>query len=55
MKRLSPHQVRRVAVEAAVDPRTVVRFLRHQRVSSTCRARIEAALKHLGATLEVAP
>lgn len=39
------HELRRLSVEACCDPRTVVRFLKGQRVQSTTRVRIEAALK----------
>jgi hypothetical protein len=44
---LTAHERRRVAVFAAVDPRTVVRFLRGQPVASTCAARIREALRRL--------
>jgi hypothetical protein len=47
---INPHDRRRVAVTAAVDPRTVDRYLRGQAVASTCAARIREALEHLGFT-----
>jgi hypothetical protein len=45
---LSPHEERRVAVHAAVDPRTLRRYLVGEPIVSTCRARIERALEELG-------
>ena len=42
---LTPHEEREVAVHAGVDPRTVRKFLAHGAVTSTCAARIEAALR----------
>jgi len=45
---LTPHDRRRIAVAAAVDPRTVDRYLRGQTVASTCTARIRDALARLG-------
>jgi hypothetical protein len=41
---ISQHDLRRVAVEAACDPRVVVKYLRRMPQPSTMRARIEAAL-----------
>jgi DNA-binding LacI/PurR family transcriptional regulator len=53
---LSAHDVRRVAVEAYADDRTVRRYLSDpERVRSISRARIEAALVRLGLVREVAP
>ena len=45
---MSAHDRRRIAVAAAVDPRTVDRYLRGQKVASTCTARIRQALRQLG-------
>lgn len=42
---ISQHDLRRVAVEAACDPRVVVKYLRRMPQPSTMRARIEQALK----------
>ena len=44
---ISRHELRRIGVAACVDPRTVARFLRGERLTSTCRARIEQALVEL--------
>lgn len=44
---LNPHELRRIAVEASCDPKTVRRFLTGQAVRPTCRARIESALRVL--------
>ena len=46
--RLSPHEARRIAVEAICCERTVRRFFAGLPVRSTCRARIDEALKSLG-------
>ncbi len=45
---LTPHDLRRVAVEAGVDPRTVQRYLDGARLVSTCIDRIRRALAALG-------
>ena len=45
--RLDSHTVRQVAVDAACDPRTVLRFLAGRPVYSTTKARIEHALRRL--------
>ena len=45
---ISAHEARVISAAAAVDPRTVIRFLRGGRVASTCRARIVAALLEHG-------
>ena len=45
---LSAHDVRRVSVLAAVDQRTVVRYLTGGRQPCTTRARIAGALRELG-------
>lgn len=41
------HAVRAIAVEAVMDPRTVLRFLRGERVRGTSRLRIERAIRTL--------
>lgn len=47
--KLHAHDVRRVAVEACADDRTVRRYLADpERVKSTSRVRIEGALVRLG-------
>ncbi len=46
--RLSPADVRAVAVEAGRDTRTVERYLRAEPQPSTTRAGIERALRALG-------
>jgi hypothetical protein len=46
---MTSHILRRIAVEAGdVDPRTVARFLRGDRVTPVNRERIESALARLG-------
>lgn len=45
---LTPHDRRRVAVEAGCDPRTVTKFLAGGHVVSTVDARILRALEALG-------
>jgi hypothetical protein len=45
---LTAHEERAIAVSACVDPRTVRRFVAGERVTSTCAARIELALRALG-------
>jgi hypothetical protein len=45
---LTPTQVRRLAVEAGVEPRTAAKYLRGERVVSTCADRISRALDVLG-------
>src|SRR6266851_1750416 len=45
---LTPHETRRVAVEAGCDPRTVRRYLDGEPVVSTCSDRIRRALDALG-------
>jgi hypothetical protein len=40
----TPHEVRRIAVEAGTDPRTVAKYLAGGRVVSTCADRIRRAL-----------
>ena len=42
--KLTPAQIRRIAVEAGVEPRTAAKFLRGQRVVSTCADRIQRAI-----------
>jgi hypothetical protein len=46
-RRLSAHEVREVAVISITDPRTVVKYLRGERVQSTSALRIERALADL--------
>lgn len=45
---LSPAEIRRVAVEAGVEPRTAAKYIRGERVVSTCVDRIRRALTTLG-------
>jgi hypothetical protein len=45
---LSPHDERRVAVEAGCDPRSVRAYIEGRSQRSTTAARIEAALARLG-------
>lgn len=45
---LTPTEVRRVAVEAGVEPRTAAKYLRGERVVLTCADRIRRALTALG-------
>lgn len=45
---LTAHERRRLAVEAAVHPATVERYLAGAPVRSTCRSHIERALVALG-------
>lgn len=47
---LTAHERRRLAVEAAVHPATVERYLAGELVRSTCRSHIERALVTLGRT-----
>jgi len=47
---LSQHDLRRAAVAAGCDPRTVARRLRGERQPSPIRARIDDALRALGFT-----
>lgn len=47
---LNAHDVRRVAVAASVDPRTVRAYLRGDRTQSTTASRIAEALRSLGFT-----
>jgi hypothetical protein len=50
--KLSPHQVREVAVKARCHPRTVLRWLRGDAVQAISGDRIVAALKVLGHEVE---
>jgi hypothetical protein len=50
MMQLTPHEEREIAAAAAVDPRTVRRYISGREVRSTCRAHIERALINLGRT-----
>jgi hypothetical protein len=45
---LTPAEIRRIAAEAGVEPRTAAKFLRGERVVSTCADRIRRALTTLG-------
>jgi hypothetical protein len=47
-RKLSPHDERRAAVRAGVDPRTVRAFLAGKRQRSTVAARVRATLAELG-------
>jgi hypothetical protein len=47
MRPLTPHEERRIAVIALVDPRTVRAYLSGRRVRPTCASRIDGALKRL--------
>jgi hypothetical protein len=49
-RELSAHDYRRLAVEAAVHPTTVRRYLAGEQVRSTCRIHVERALAVLGMT-----
>lgn len=51
--RLSAHDMRRLAVEAVIDPRTIARYMAGLAVASTSAARILAAGVKLG--LDVRP
>jgi hypothetical protein len=55
MMQLTPHQEREIAVAAAVDPRTVRRYLSGRDIRSTCRVHIEHALIAMGRTDIVCP
>jgi hypothetical protein len=46
--RLTPHEIRAVAVRASVDPRTAARFLAGLPTHSTTADRIATALRELG-------
>jgi hypothetical protein len=51
--KLKAHEIRRIAVQAIVDERTVRAFLRYAaRVRSTSAARIIAAMQALGHIVE---
>jgi len=45
---ITPAELRRVAVEAGVEPRTAAKYLRGERVVSTCADRIRRAIDALG-------
>lgn len=45
---LTPHEMRRVAVESGTDPRTVKRYIEGEPIVSTCADRIRRALAALG-------
>jgi len=42
--RFTPAQIRRIAAEAGVEPRTAAKYLRGERVVSTCADRISRAI-----------
>lgn len=44
METITPHIERLIAVQAAVDPRTVRRYLAGRPIRSTCQVHIEQAL-----------
>lgn len=46
--RLTPAEIRRIAAEAGVEPRTAAKYLRGQPVLSTCADRIGRAIVALG-------
>jgi len=46
--KLTPAEVRRIAAEAGVEPRTAAKYLRGDRVVSTCAYRVRSALEALG-------
>lgn len=48
---LSAHEIRRIAVTAAVHPKTVARAYRGEFIRSTCAARILDAARMLGLPL----
>jgi hypothetical protein len=47
-KHLTPHDERRVAVQAGCDPRTVRAYLAGRSVRSTVASRVRGALEALG-------
>ncbi len=52
MKNLNPHELRKVAVEAAVAPVTVRRFITGQPIRSRCESRIREAIARLNIIVE---
>ena len=46
--RLDPHEIRKLAVSACVDPRTLKAFLVGRPIRSTVRARIVQAMAEAG-------
>jgi hypothetical protein len=48
LDRMHAHDIRRVAVEAPADPRTINAYLRGENVTPMARTRIERALRNLG-------
>lgn len=44
----TPHDLRRIAVEAGVDPRTVAAYFAGRPQTSTVKARVARALRALG-------
>ena len=55
MRTLNPHELRKVAVEAAVAPVTVRRFITGRPIRSTCESRIVEALERLNIDLAPQP
>ena len=47
--------VRKIAVEASADPRTVIRRLTGQPVAGVCAERIDAAMVRLGLNAHLTP
>jgi len=52
MANLTPHDVRRLAVEAECSPDTVARFLSRLPVQPSIRARLERAAQRLTLSIE---
>lgn len=52
---VSAHDVRRIAVAAMTDPRTIQRYLKGEPIRSTSKARIDAAVLTLGIPAPSAP
>ncbi|MBK8257023.1 MAG: hypothetical protein IPK82_30660 [Polyangiaceae bacterium] len=52
---MTPHEERRIAVQAGCDPRTVRAYLMGKQVRSTVSARIAETLKRLGIQVGSAP
>jgi hypothetical protein len=53
--RLNPHELRRVAVAAVCDPRTVRAVITGRPVLTSTRVRVETALRDLGLPEAQAP
>lgn len=50
---LSPAEIRRIAAEAGVEPRTAAKYIRGERVVSTCADRVRRAVEALGFSARV--